>query len=269
MGTITKALDLLNLFSPARPQIGLGEVVRLTGRDKATLHRHLSELEENGFLEQHPVTRAYRLGPALLRLAAVREAAFPMRALLRPIVTELSEAVGELAHASLLQGDVLSPVFHADPRLHGTQVHFDASEVLPLHATSSGLAVLAFAPDALRRRILARPLSMHTGRTITDPERLRGLIDEVRRTGISRLDGAFDEEVASQGVPLFGEDGRVIGAISVAVPTVRDRPDRQEDIARHLRAAARAASLSLGAREADLVAPDPAGPAPQSQGDRP
>lgn len=251
MGTITKALELLNLFSTARPQIGLGEFVRLTGRDKATLHRHLSELEANGFLEQHPVTRAYRLGPALLRLSAVREAAFPVRALLRPIVTELAEAVGELAHASLLQGDILSPVFHADPRVHGTQVHFDEAEMLPLHATSSGLAVLAFGPSDLRQRVLTRPLSRHTPHTITDPAKLGALIEEVRRTGISRSEWAFDQEVASQGAPLFGENGRVVGALSVAVPSIRARRDREAEIAERLLEAARAASRSLGAA-ADL-----------------
>lgn len=253
MGTITKALDLLTHFSPGRGEIGLTEFVRLTGRDKATVHRHLTELEQNGFLEQHPATRAYRLGPALLRLAAVREAAFPMRALLRPIVTELSEAVGELAHASLLQGDVLSPLFHADPQLHGTQVHFDPSEILPLHATSSGLAVLAFGDPELRQRVLSRPLPPFTARTVTDPETLRAMIDRARATGLSRLEGSFDREVTSQGAPLFGEGGRVVGALSVAVPALRATPERMDDIARHLHAVAHDASLSLGARQADLA----------------
>ena len=90
MGTITKALDLLTHFSAARPEIGLSQFVRLSGRDKATVHRHLTELEANGYLEQNPVSRAYRLGPALLRLAAVREAASPTRDLLRPIVADLA-----------------------------------------------------------------------------------------------------------------------------------------------------------------------------------
>ena len=107
MGTVTKALELLDHFSALRSEIGLGDFVRLTGRDKATVHRHLAELEQNGFLEQDAVSRAYRIGPALLRLAAVREAAFPVRRLLRPIVTDLAEAVGELAHATLLQGCLL------------------------------------------------------------------------------------------------------------------------------------------------------------------
>ncbi|MEC3860814.1 IclR family transcriptional regulator [Mesobacterium sp. TK19101] len=252
MGTITKALELLTFFSSNQSQIGLTQFVKLSGRDKATVHRHLTELEQNGFLEQHPESRAYRLGPALLRLAAVREAGFPVRALLRPVVEGLSEQVGELAHASLLQGDALSPVIHADPRLHGTQVHFDPAEVLPLHATSSGLALLAFADNALRERVLSRPLSMHTGHTITDAATLRRMIDDVRQTGISQLSGAFDEEVVSQGAPLFAEGGRVIGAMSIAVPRVRARPDRDAILGRHLAEAARKASLSLGAEVQDL-----------------
>ncbi len=254
MGTITKALELLTHFSPSRSEIGLAEFVRVTGRDKATLHRHLTELEENGFLEQHPTTRAYRLGPAFLRLAAVREAAFPFRALVRPIVMELADAVGELAHASLLQGDALSSVFHADPQLHGTQVHFDPSEILPLHATSSGVAVLAFADDDLRARVLSRPLPPFTNRTITDPETLRQLVAQTRADGLSRLEGSFDSEVTSQGAPLFGEGDRVVGALSVAVPALRATPDRMDDIARRLRVAAQEASRSLGARAADLAA---------------
>ncbi|MHA6265160.1 IclR family transcriptional regulator [Arenibacterium sp. CAU 1754] len=257
MGTITKALGLLNHFSASRPEIGLGQFVRLSGRDKATVHRHLTELEENGFLEKNPETRAYRLGPALLRLAAVREAGSPVSELLRPIVTDLADAAGELAHASLLQGDVLSPVVHADPRLHGTQVHFDEAEILPLHATSSGLAVLAFVEPEVAQSILAGPLSTYTNQTIIDPKRLSRMIEETRQTGLSQLVGTFDEEVASQAAPVFGRNGAVIGAIAVAVPVVRAQQHRLSEIAEKLRRAARAASRSLGGTYPDLPATAP------------
>lgn len=246
MGTITKALEMLNFFSRARANIGLGEFVKLTGRDKATVHRHLVELEANGFLEQHPVTRAYRLGPAILRLNAVREAGTPFRAVVRPIVTDLAEHVGELSHASLLQGDMLSPVFHHDPRAHGTQVFFDEAEMLPLHATSSGLAVLAFAPATLRDKVLAGKLTGYTDSTPTNPELLNSAVAATRANGFSRLDRAFDEEVSSQGAPLFGPDGAVIGALSVAIPATRATPDKLETIRDALIIAANRITASLG-----------------------
>lgn len=246
MGTITKALDLLTLFARDRAEIGLGEFVRLTGRDKATIHRHLTELTENGYLEQHPDTRAYRLGPALLRLSALRETLFPVRKLLQPIVFELSETVGELAHASLLQGDALSPVAHSDPALHGIQVNFEIAEMLPLHATSSGIAALAFCPEEWQARILSRPLSRFTDRTISDPAALKAEIDMVRRYGVASVAGAFDEGVSSVGAPVFGEGGRVLGSLAVAVPSVRAKPEKLRDIALKLLKEAERASTALG-----------------------
>lgn len=246
MGTVTKALELLNLFSRTKREIGLGEFVRLTGRDKATAHRHLVELEQNGFLDQDPVTRAYRLGPAILRLAGVREATHPARSVLRPIVGRLSEEVGELVHASLLQGEMLSPVLHADPHLHGTQVHFDEAELLPLHATSSGLAVLAFAPEPFRHDILAGSLTAYTGRTITDRDALAALVDRVRESGICQLEQAFDSEVTSQAAPVFGPGGEVAGALSVAIPSVRATPEKLASVTGQLAAGVLEATRAMG-----------------------
>lgn len=246
MGTITKALELLNYFSRSRPQIGLGEFVRLTRRDKATVHRHLVELAANGFLEQDPISRAYRLGPALLRLSGVREATIPVRSVVRPIVTGLAREVGELAHFSLLQERSLSPVFHFDPCQHGTRVAFDESEILPLHATSSGLAVLAFAPPNFSEAVLAGPLAPITAHTLTDRVHLQALLDDVRQSGIARLDQSFDEEVSSQGAPIFDATGAVTGALSVAVPVVRATPEKCAPIRDALIAAADEITAALG-----------------------
>ncbi|MDF0602707.1 IclR family transcriptional regulator [Psychromarinibacter sp. C21-152] len=246
MGTITKALEILGLFSRSRPAMGLGEVVKLTGRDKATVHRHLVELAQNGFLEQDRATRAYRLGPAILRLGGVREATYPLRSALRPVVKETAARVGELVHASVLQGDMLSPIVHADPLGHGTQVHFDEGEMLPLHATSSGLAVLAFSEPSFSDRVLSGDLERITAQTLTDPARLRALLEDVRRAGIAQMDRGFDDEVSSLGAPVFGAGGEVVGAVSVAVPTVRAAPGKLDAMRPALCAAVVQATRALG-----------------------
>lgn len=246
MGTITKALELLGFFSRKRPEIGLTEFVRLSGRDKATVHRHLVELEENGFVEQHPISRSYRLGPAILRLTAVRETTHPIRSVFRPIVEQLARQTGELCHMSLLQGKSLSPVFHADPQQHGTQVLFDEGEILPLHATSSGLAVLAFSSAEFVDGVLSKPLEAYTDKTYTDRSCIRARIDDVKREGVCRLDQAFDSEVSSMGGPIFGPDGSPIGAIAVAVPTVRVTQEKMSEVRTALDAAIKRATVSIG-----------------------
>jgi IclR family transcriptional regulator, acetate operon repressor len=246
VGTISKALEMLDLFSRARPEIGLSEFVRLTGRDKATVHRHLSSLQLNGFVEQNPASRAYRLGPAILRLSALRETTHPLRSVVRPLVIELANAVGELAHVSILQGKQLSPVYFADPRVHGTQIAFDESEFLPLHATSSGLAVLAFAPPALLKAVLKAPLAAFTAKTICDPDALRDNLVKVHAEGVSLCDGTFDLEVTSLAVPLFDSTGATIGSLAVAMPRGRAEPAKLTAIRTALLAAGQAITRSLG-----------------------
>ena len=149
---------------------------------------------------------------------------------------------------------------HADPQVHGTQVHFDPSEVLPLHATSSGLAAMAFLPEARRERILSRPLAIFTKRTQTDPDHLRRFLAEIRQTGTCIVDGSFDPEVASIGAPLFGDAGEVVGAVAIAAPRGRARTERLEALAQKLMSLAQAACQTLGGQFPDL--PDPSGPIP-------
>ncbi len=246
MGTITKALEMLNFFSRHRPEIGLTEFVNLTRRDKATVLRHLAELKENGFLEQDIDTKAYRLGPAILRLAGVSEAIYPLRDRVRPIINDIAQQVGELTHVSLVQGEALSPLFYSDVKMHGTQVNYNEGEMLPLHATSSGMAVLAFADSAFVDKVLSRGLKPYSSHTITDSTQLRALLDEIREKGFAYQEKAFDGEVTSEGVPVFGPSGQVIGAVSVAIPSIRQSDEKFQIIRANLCEAMQRITTALG-----------------------
>ena len=246
MGTITKALNLLNYFSVSRPEIGLSEFRKLCNLDKATIYRHLSGLQENGFVEQDPVSKSYRMGPAVLRLANVRERTFPARRAVAPIVMELSTEIGELVHMSLLQGNVLSPLFYADVKVHGTRVYFDEAEVLPLHATSSGYTMLAFADEDLANQYLAKPLEKYTMKTIVDPQELRSVIEQTRSTGFGECDQGFEDEVYSLAVPVYDRNIRAIGTVSVALPTSRVTEPMLDQIRETLREGCRRVSNAIG-----------------------
>jgi len=61
-------------------------------RDKATTYRHLQALEETGLIEQNPMTKRYRLGPAILQLAQTREATVPRKLGVQVPLFELANA---------------------------------------------------------------------------------------------------------------------------------------------------------------------------------
>ncbi|WP_121067273.1 IclR family transcriptional regulator [Chachezhania antarctica] len=246
MGTITKALTLLNHFSADRAEIGLASFVRLTGGDKATVRRHLVELQDNGFLEQNPDSRRYRLGPAVLRLAAVRERSFPMRSVVAPIVDEMSAALGELVHAAVLQGDMMSTVYFADPKIHGTHVIFDESEMLPLHATASGLAMLAFGPEGTTDYAIAQDRLSYAPNTVIAKSDLLHLVRQTRAQGFSFADQFFTLDIQSIGMPFFGIDGAAVGTLAVPVPQARMTAGLRDDIIEHLANGCAAITRSLG-----------------------
>jgi DNA-binding IclR family transcriptional regulator len=97
MGTVSKALELLDFFSIARPLIGLSDLARLADLNKATCFRLVSELCDFGLIEQVGTAREYRLGPSLLRLAALREAQVPTRDAAMPTLQALAAKTGETA----------------------------------------------------------------------------------------------------------------------------------------------------------------------------
>lgn len=260
MGTTTKALSLLNYFSRARPLIGLSDMARLSGLNKATVHRLMGELAEAGFVEQAGTGREYRLGPAVMRLAALREHAVPMRDVAASVLRDLSDATQETAHFSLMQGQTLSTVAFAYSPVHGTRVTMEDAEVLMLHATSSGLTVLAYSAPEVVERVLSAPLAARTDQTITDPDRIRAILDEIRAVGVAESVSGFEEDVHSHAAPVFDAEGVAMGAIAVAAPTAR----MDAGLAALIRRAVKAEGLRLTAMLGGLTPRDyPKDDAPQ------
>lgn len=246
MGTITKALNLLNYFSEHSPELGLMEFKKLTGQDKATVHRHLTELEANGFLEQNEETRKYRLGGAILRLSTVRETTFPARRIVTQWVNRLSQELGELVHASLLQNEEMSPLCSNDGGAGGTRVYYSAADMLPLHATASGIATLAFGPPELLDRVLNSKRKIYTGATITDDKKLIDLVSSARKKGYAFSDQAFELEVSSFAAPFFEKGAHAYGAIAVALPSSRLSKFNENELAQRLWQTSEAISNALG-----------------------
>ncbi|WP_295829654.1 IclR family transcriptional regulator C-terminal domain-containing protein, partial [uncultured Microbacterium sp.] len=89
---------------------------------------------------------------------------------------------------------------------------------LPLHASSSGLVLLAFAPHDLQERVLAAPLARVTADTIVDPAALRRTLAEIRTLGRVIAPGYVDAVSTGVAVPVRDETGAVIAALSAVLP---------------------------------------------------
>ena len=247
MQTVDKALSILNLFSETRTAIGLSELARLAGFNKATTRRFLVALEKHGFVEQESTTRAYRLGPGLLRLARVREASIPVAAIVQPVLERLVARTGETAHFSLYAAGSLATIGLVESA-RSNRVMLGKGEAIPLHATASGIAYLAFARPATVDSALGKVLTAFTAHTVTDAGDIRQRLAAVRKQGVAVVKNAYEEGVCGIASPVFDDDGFACGAVAIAAPATRAQRDVIASVQPLIRRAANEITLAMGAR---------------------
>jgi len=245
--TVAKALSLLEHFSEIEPELGLSELARRSGIDKSAVHRMMGVMAEAGLVEQQADTRLYRIGAGVLRLARVRETAFPVAEIAQSVLSDLTEQTGETAHASLISGLSLGNIATSESK-KGTRVSLIAGEVLPLHSTASGLATLAFGDPKLLERVLARPLEAKTSATLTDKEDLLEKLATVQAQGFSESDGTNEDDVHGIAAPIFDRGGQACGSVSVSTPSHRMSDEMRGLIAASVLRAARTLTDAIGGR---------------------
>ncbi|MDQ6437491.1 IclR family transcriptional regulator [Mesorhizobium sp. LHD-90] len=238
VSTVAKAVSLLETLGADISELGLAELAGRVGFDKTTTRRLLISLIECGLVEQDERSRCYRLGAGISRLALLREAQFPFLRTATPTVERLAQETGETVHLSEYSSRGLVSV-HVVESTKANRVSVPVGMILPLHATASGIALLAFARKKLRDAVAEGPFPAFTRHTVSAPEELSKLIEAARARGYSTSTQGFEEGVFSVAAPILGVDGIAIGALAIATPQVRIR---KGDIERHGAAVAAGAS---------------------------
>jgi len=227
MKTVDKALSVLDQFSLDNTEIGLSELSRMAGLDKAATRRLLVALKKHEFIEQSADTRKYRLGHGFLRLARIREATVPVARAAQEVADWLVELANETAHVSIPGAQGMMTIAHRLPR-RGNVINIIPSEVLHFHATASGLAFLAFASAETANRIFALPREKITEATVTSKADLRKLTATFREQGYSQTRNSFEIGVSSIAMPFFQDATDPAGSIALALPR-NDLTDARRD----------------------------------------
>jgi len=222
-----RAVRLLKLFTAEQPDLQLAEISKRAGLNKTTAHRLLQALASEELLDRDPATGAYRLGPAVLALGAQAMASNGLRMRARPLLKRLAEETGETAtlevrvdDAMLILDEVTGGRFLGAGGNVGTR--------WPLHASSTGKAVLAF--DAESRPWMPSRLDAFTSRTITSRQQLDAALDAIRRRGFAETVDELEDGFTGVATVVRGRDEDILAAISICGPTQRLPADRREKL---------------------------------------
>ena len=240
---VARAFAVLEAFTPERPSLALSEVARRAALPLTTTHRLLAELCAAGALERDG-DGTYRIGLRLWEIASLAPRGVPLREAALPFLEDLYEVTHENAQLGVREGhDVVYIERIAGRRAVGVLTRVGGR--FPLHASGIGLVLLAHAPESVQRGVLEGPLRRFTDHTITDPNRLRRVLAEVRRDGVAVSDRQVTDDALSVAAPITDARGEVIAALSVVAAASGAVAER---LAPAVRAAALGTSRALSAR---------------------
>jgi DNA-binding IclR family transcriptional regulator len=208
---------ILSAFRCGGPH-SVTELAQLTGLPLSTTHRLVGELACWQLLRRR-ADGLYEVGPNLQRLAG-DVASVPILDDRAPLaVTDLFEVTHRRTRFGVLRDD---RVLYVERRTSdGPPTRFSADATLPAHATALGKALLAFAPRETVASI-SRKLVAYTPQTLTRPEQLRRELRQIRLVGIALGRGELAPGDSAIAAPVFGAGGRVVAALEVQVPDLRD-----------------------------------------------
>jgi DNA-binding IclR family transcriptional regulator len=238
-------MALLKAFDDDHPAWGLSELARQAGLNKTTAYRLLAALEREGMVGRAADGERYVLGPEIVVLGGRALRANNLRAVARPELERLAEGTRETASLELLSGGEMLVIdeIAGGHLMSGVP---DLGSRWPLHASSTGLAVLAFLPEADATRLLPRVLPPITESTVTSRVALRAELACVRERGYSIADETLEVGLVAIAAPVFDHDGRAIAALSIAGPKLRVTAECVPAIGERVRAAAGRVSALLG-----------------------
>lgn len=243
--TVEKAARILQAMARSGGESSVADLSRELRVHKSSVSRILGTLAALGFAEQDRRTLRYRLGVEVLKLAGSLVQSMDLSRAAQPYLQRLTKESGETSALTILSR--LEGVNIAEVQSPQTLRHVGwLGRPVPLHCTSSGKVLLAFATEELLAQLLQTVLVPYTERTITDAGSLEVELERVRRRGFGVALEEFELGVNAVAAPVRLYTGQVGAALGIAGPSRRLTRERIGELVAAVLRAARDLSESLG-----------------------
>jgi len=242
--SVDRALSILEILA-RRGDAGVTDIGKELGVHKSTAFRLLAVLETRGFVTQVEDRGSYRLGFGIVRLAGAMTAQLDLTRQSRQACEQLAADLGETVNVAILNRGHAVNVTQVLGAASVTSYNWVGQQT-PLHATSSGKVLLAFAPAGVRAAVLGAPRDRFTAATITDEAALKRELEQIRALGWGRTAEEYEVGLNAVAAPVRGVDSSVIAALSLSGPAYRLSPAAFPAVARRVVAAADEVSARMG-----------------------
>ncbi|MDN3461012.1 IclR family transcriptional regulator [Rhodococcus sp. APC 3903] len=212
---LSRGVRIIESFGVGDASLTVSAIARRSGLHVATASRLIGELVGFGWLERDG--RRVRIGVRLWEVASRASSTVELREAAMPFMEDVHAVIGHHTQLAVLDDDEV--LFVERLTAPGAAVNYTRiAGRLPLHASSSGLVLLAHSAVEVQERILRNELHVYTDKTIRTSRQLRTALAEVRRQDFAFCAGHIYPETTGIAVPIRDPNALVVAALALVVP---------------------------------------------------
>ncbi|MFF8916233.1 IclR family transcriptional regulator [Streptomyces sp. NPDC015032] len=241
--SVDRALQLLAMLQSGH-RLSVKTAAEKLGVAPSTAHRLFGALCYRGFARQDE-QRLYWAGPALNQWKPIAVSHTALKKAARPALEELQLQLGESANLMVLQGTYIRFLDGVESE-QMLRVGLRNNGTMPAYCSAGGKAILAALDPAEVEEVHRDGLPRWPTAKIFTVGELASHLAEVRHRGYGVSLEETEEGVAGVGACLRDSHDRPVGAITVAVPTMRFSQHDLTHYAEPIRKAAGSANRRIG-----------------------
>ncbi|MFF2597099.1 IclR family transcriptional regulator [Priestia megaterium] len=241
---VDRAIILLKLIADSSNPISINELIEKTNLNRTTVWRLVGTLENHDLVERDPITKGYQIGYATVRMANLAPQYHSLVRRSRWIMEKLRDESQETVLLSVPKHFATLTIEQIDPN-HSIRLVDYVNAYLPLHCTSNGKMLLSYFSKEELDIFLKKPLEKVTTLTITDPNKLREEIKDIKENGISFCLGELDENENGICAPIIDKKQNLVGFLNVCGPSFRFTEEKMSAIKNRLVEACKRISENL------------------------
>ncbi|WP_250523490.1 MULTISPECIES: IclR family transcriptional regulator [unclassified Caballeronia] len=242
---LERIAQVLEAISASPDGLALAQISSRTGMPMPSTHRLVNSLLDAGFITGKRGRSRYRLGARLVRIFQASLTNEALRQISTPFLQPVADRFREVVFLVRLVDFELRPAVTILPNDPARSYVYPGND-FPLNGTASAKAIVAYQDPEVVERFLSVPLSRYRPNTVTDPSKMRAILEGVRNTGYAINDDEYDPGVYSMCAPVFVDGGGVL--YGVGLVGFKERllmAHDPDDIVRELKGAAEKLSESL------------------------
>ncbi|WP_209561058.1 IclR family transcriptional regulator [Frigoribacterium sp. PvP032] len=238
---VSRALDVLQAFTPERTTLSIGELVKAAGLPRTTVLRLVETLVAERML-QHVADGRVAVGTRLIRWGAFAAAAWTVPEATAARMAELAAETGETVSLYVRSGTTRVVVAQS-PSPHSLRHVVQVGDELPLWKGAAGMVLLSTVePEALGAEVAAlaaavggsgsgtasgfgaasgSEAAVGSAAEVVDEEALVARVDQARAAGWSLSHGVREPGNSGMAVPVPSRDGAQPVALALGGPTSR------------------------------------------------